>query len=117
MLSRARGYTSDVFQFDFSTLLALMLAAAVIGIWYEGSRVRESANRIAAEICRTQSLQLLDGTVALSALRPRIDRTGLRIERTYAFDYTAESVARSSGFIIMLGHELQHVVLERGGSP
>lgn len=104
-----------MFQFDFSTLLALMLLAAVVGIWYEGSRVRESANRIAAEICRRQSLQLLDGTVALSALRPRIDRTGLRIERTYVFDYSAENVVRASGFIIMLGHELQHAGLGRGG--
>lgn len=100
--------------FDYSTLIVLMLIAAVVGIWYENVRVRETANRVAAETCRRRELQLLDGTVALSALRPRFDlRNGPRIERTYVFDYAVDGVLRATGFIIMVGHFVQHVGLEQ----
>ena len=99
----------------FSTLILMMLALAAFGAWHEGARIREAANRIAVEACRRRSLQLLDGTVALAKLRPHFDRTGLRIERTYVFDYAVDGAGRSSGFIIMLGDEIQHVGLEHDG--
>lgn len=103
-----------MFQFDYSTLLLLMLLAAVVGVWHDNIRAREAANRVAAEACRRRELQMLDGTVALAALRPRFDwRNGLRIERTYVFDYAVDGVLRATGFIIMLGHVAQHVGLER----
>jgi len=101
-------------QFDYSTLLFLMLLAAVVGIWHDSIRVRETANRVAAEACKRRELQMLDGTVALATFRPRFDlRNGLRIERTYVFDYAVDGVLRSTGFVIMLGHAVQHVGLER----
>ncbi|HEX6993686.1 MAG TPA: DUF3301 domain-containing protein [Gammaproteobacteria bacterium] len=104
-------------MFDYSTLLFLMLLAAVVGVWHDNIRVREAANRIAADACRRSDLQMLDGTVALAALRPRFDlRNGLRIERTYVFDYAVDGVMRATGFIIMLGHVPQHVGLERGNA-
>jgi hypothetical protein len=99
----------------FSTLGLIVLVLAAVGFWYDGMHVRETANRIAVDACRRRSLQFLDGTVALSKLRPRLDRGGLRIERTYVFDYASGTVARASGFIIMLGHEIQHVGLENDG--
>ncbi len=102
-------------HFDHWTLLFLMLLAAVIGVWHDSIRVREAANRIAADACRRSNLQMLDGTVALAALRPRFDLSnGLRIERTYVFDYAVDGVLRSTGFIVMLGHVVQHVGFERG---
>lgn len=101
---------------SFSTLIVTVLMLGALGIWYNSARVRETANRIAVELCRRQSLQLLDGTVALAALRPRLGRPGVRVERTYVFDYTAPGIGRSSGFIIMLGHEVQHVGLESNGN-
>jgi len=99
----------------FSTLILIVLAAAAIGIWQDGMRARETANRIAMDACRRRSLQFLDGTVALAKLRPRVDRAGVRIERTYIFDYAVGGAGRSSGFVIMLGHEIQHVGLEDDG--
>lgn len=97
---------------SFSTLIVVVLAFAALGAWYDSTRVREAANRVAADLCRRQSLQLLDGTVALAALRPRLSRNGLRIQRTYVFEYSADGSQRSSGFIVVLGHEVQHVGLE-----
>lgn len=99
---------------SFSTLIVVALAFAALGAWYDSTRVREAANRVAADLCRRQSLQLLDGTVALAALRPRWGGRGLRLERTYVFDYTAAGTARASGFIVMLGRDVQHVGLETG---
>ena len=99
----------------FSTLIFTVLGLAALGFWYDGWRVREAANRVAIDACRRLSLQFLDGTVALATLRPRLNRAGLRIERTYVFDYAADGVERASGFVIMLGHEIQHVGMENDG--
>ena len=99
---------------SYSMLVALVIAAAVAAFWYDGTRAREAANRIAADACRRRSLQLLDGTVALATLRPRIDRHGLRMERTYVFDYAVEGVKRARGFIILLGQDMQHLGFEGG---
>jgi hypothetical protein len=74
-------------------------------------RAREAANRVAIDACGRRSLQFLDGTVALTKLRPRLDDGRLRIERTYVFDYAVDGVERASGFVIMLGHDVQHVGL------
>ena len=95
----------------YSTLLLLALALIAIGLWHDGMRVREIANRIAVDACRRRSLQLLDGTVALAKQRFRIDRHGPHIERTYVFDYTTGGVGRASGFLIMRGDAIQHVGL------
>ena len=101
-------------QFTLSTLIVLVLVLAAAAFWHEGMRVREVANRIAVDACRRRSLQFLDGTVALTRQRPRIGRGGLRVERTYVFDYTTQGVGRARGFIIMLGDELQHLGLQDG---
>jgi hypothetical protein len=88
-----------------------MVLVAAYGVWHHSMRVRETANRIALDACRRQSLQFLDGTVALAALRPRLDN-GLKFERTYVFDYTVDGTGRASGFLVMLGHELMHLGLD-----
>lgn len=100
-------------QLSLTTLALICVLAGVALFWYDSMRVREAANVVAAGTCSRQGLQLLDGTVALSALRPRLAGGGLRLERTYVFDYTVDGVLRASGFIIMLGRQLQHVGLAR----
>lgn len=96
----------------YSMVVLIVAAAAVVAFWLDSARAREEANRVAAEACRRRSLQLLDGTVALAALRPRIDRRGPRIERTYVFDYAVDGVSRARGFVIMAGRQPQHVGFE-----
>ncbi len=94
------------------SLSSLSIAVVVIALgafWYDSMRVREAANRIAERTCSQQGLQFLDGTVSLAALRPRLAGGGLRLERTYVFDYAVDGVLRASGFIIMLGRRMQHV--------
>lgn len=99
---------------SFSTLGIVAAVLAVFGVWHESIRARETANRVALDACRRSSLQLLDGTVALAALRPRLDRTGFSLERTYVFDYSAGGGSRATGFLIMRGREVRHVGFEAG---
>src|SRR5690606_19201323 len=99
---------------SYSLLVTVVIAALLVGYWYDSIRAREAANRIAADACERRSLQFLDGTVALVSLRPRVDRLGFRFERTYTFDYTVDGMLRASGFVIMLGQELTHVGFHGG---
>lgn len=100
---------------SLSTLVVVVGAMAVLGMWFEAARAREAANRVAVDACRRRSLQLLDGTVALTGLRPRLGARGLTLERTYVFDYAPGLTGRASGFIIMLGRDVQHVGFESDG--
>jgi hypothetical protein len=97
--------------FSYSALLMLVVGITAFGIWHDNMQVRELANRIAVDACKRQSLQFLDGTVALAALKPRL-RGGLCIERTYVFDYTVDGTGRLHGFLIMRGHVLEHLGLD-----
>ncbi len=97
--------------FSYSALLMLVVAITAFGIWHDSMQVREIANKIAHDACKRQSLQILDGTVALAATKPRFSG-GMRIERTYVFDYTIDGTGRLRGFIIMRGHVLEHLGLD-----
>lgn len=99
--------------FSYSALVMLVVGIVVFGIWHDSMQVREIANRIAQDACRRQKLQFLDGTVILASLKPRL-RGGLRIERTYVFDYTVDGTGRLRGFLIMRGHVLEHLGLDAG---
>lgn len=97
---------------SFSTLIVILAVAAALVVWHDGARAREAANRVALDACRRRSLQLLDGTVALTGVRPRVDARGFRLERTYVFDYAPGQEGRASGFVILDGREIRHVGFE-----
>jgi hypothetical protein len=82
-------------------LLALML---LIWFWRDSLRVRESATRICRRACESYGVQFLDQTVALQRLRLRWVRSGLRLQRTYQFDYSLEGDGRRTGHLVMLGN-------------
>ncbi|MFO7285707.1 MAG: DUF3301 domain-containing protein [Gammaproteobacteria bacterium] len=104
-------------ELSYSLLVTVVIAAALVGYWYDSIRARETANRIAADACERRSFQFLDGTVALVSLRPRIGRhQGVCFERTYTFDYTVDGMLRASGFVILLGQDLQHVGFHGGAA-
>jgi hypothetical protein len=72
------------------------------GAWYRILEAREQANAAVAATCRRAGLQLLDGTVALGAMRiTRDNRGSLVLERTYNFDYSADGYSRKQGFVIL----------------
>ncbi|HEU4604215.1 MAG TPA: DUF3301 domain-containing protein [Steroidobacteraceae bacterium] len=96
-------------------LLALLLAVGFVAwFWQNSLGARERANAAALEACQQLGLQFLDGTVAFA--RISVARGGggfFRLKRTYVFDYTATSIERRQGFVVLLGNDLQSVGYER----
>jgi hypothetical protein len=101
-------------ELGWSTLVLICLAAGIVWFWQDSLRAREHANRAAMEACERLGLQFLDGTAAFSGLRFARARGALNLRRTYVFDYTANSIERRQGFVILLGHRIEAVGYERG---
>lgn len=93
------------------TLLAGLIAALFAGwFWYDSLKQRERANAAAEEACERANLQFLDGTVAFSSLKLFRAASGrLALRRTYVFDYTARSIERQQGFVILAGERVETV--------
>jgi len=88
----------------------IVIAAAIAWFWQSSLAARDSANIAAAEACERLSLQLLDGTVAFARMSLVRNRSGrLALRRTYVFDYTADSIARRQGFVVLLSQQVESV--------
>jgi hypothetical protein len=96
-------------ELGWGLLTVILLAAAVVWFWQDSLAARESANRAAKEACDRLSLQFLDGTVAFARLA--LVRVGgvLKLRRTYVFDYTATSIERRQGFVLLTGRLVESV--------
>jgi hypothetical protein len=95
---------------DWTTLLLLCLAAGIAWFWQDSLAAREMANAAAMEACEQLSLQFLDGTVAFARLRLGRATSGrLILRRTYVFDYTANSIERRQGFIVVSAKRVETV--------
>jgi Protein of unknown function (DUF3301) len=100
-------------ELGWSALALMCIAAAVVWFWQDSLAARERANRAAGEACQRLGLQLLDGSVAFAALRFTRNVGQLTFRRTYVFDYTADSVARRQGFVVLTGRRIDSVGFER----
>lgn len=108
-------------ELGWGALVLLVMSAA--GFWFlrDSLAARERANIAAMEACNRLSLQFLDGTVAFARLSFTREHGQLAIRRTYVFDYTANSIERRQGFVILLGRRVESVGYapgeERRGQP
>lgn len=85
-------------------LLCLHFLAAV--------RVRELAVQAVARAAERDDFQLLDQSVHVQSMSMSRDETRRwRVWRQYRFDYSYDGVERRQGFVIMLGKQLQSVVV------
>lgn len=96
-------------ELGWGALVLLVVAAAAIWFLQDSLAARERANSAAMEACQRLSLQFLDGTVAFARLSFTRERGQLAIRRTYVFDYTANSIERRQGFVILVGRRLESV--------
>jgi len=91
-------------------LLGVVGVALFVWFWQTSLGARERANRAALEACERAHLQFLDGTVAFARLgAARNDRGRLTLRRTYVFDYTATSIERRQGFVVLLGYRVESI--------
>ncbi|MFP4207778.1 MAG: DUF3301 domain-containing protein [Wenzhouxiangella sp.] len=91
---------------------AILMLAAVCLWWLAAVRARDIARDAAARFCARQHWQLLDQTVALSAMWPTRagDRLGWR--RRYRFDFSPDGGQRRSGEVILQGGRAVQVSAE-----
>jgi len=98
------------------------LIALVAGAWFwlESHRVLDLARAAARQFCAAQDLQLLDDTVASTAIKLERDDAGrLVIARTYRFEFSDTGDNRLSGSLVMLGHKVgpMHLQAFHRGEP
>jgi Protein of unknown function (DUF3301) len=96
-------------QLGWGLLTVMVLAVALVWFWQDSLAARESANAAAKEACTRLSLQFLDGTVAFARLEFVRERGVLKLRRTYVFDYTATSIERRQGFVLLTGRRVDSV--------
>ncbi len=90
-------------------LALLIFIAFLTWYWADSMRSRERAVRFADAACRERDVLLLDQTVRLIRLQIRRSPSGIRMRRTYRFEYTEEDAGRHDGHIVMLGPELEEL--------
>ena len=102
-------------EFGWTAFTLLILAATIAWFWQDSLAARERANAAAIEACDRLSLQFLDGTVAFARLKVARGTSSLIVlRRTYVFDYTANSIERRQGFVVMTGRRVDSVGYARG---
>jgi len=84
----------------------LLLIVFLVWLWFDSTRSHELAVQITSRLCLKHDVQLLDETVALRRLGVSWPREGLRLKRTYRFDYTIEGTERRTGSLVLLGSRL-----------
>jgi Protein of unknown function (DUF3301) len=96
-------------ELGWSSLALLCVAAAGAWFWQDSLAARESANAAAMEACERLGLQFLDGTAAFARLSLTRESGWLTFRRTYVFDYTANSIERRQGFVVLIGRRVESV--------
>ncbi|MES9972161.1 MAG: DUF3301 domain-containing protein, partial [Candidatus Thiodiazotropha sp.] len=84
---------------SYTTLNLLLLLMLLLWFWRDTLRVREIAIHISRNTCKSHGVQFLDQTVALHRLGIRWLRSGLKLRRVYAFDYSLEGSGRRTGYV------------------
>lgn len=101
-------------ELGWGALILLCVAGGLAWFWQDSLAARESANRAAMDACRRLNLQFLDGTVAFARLSLTREVGRLRLRRTYVFDYTATSIERRQGFVLLTGVRVDSVGFASG---
>jgi len=95
-----------------STLASILALGLVALAWFSGARARETAVSIGRAACDKEGYQLLDDSVALQRFALRWTRSGLRMRRMYRFEYSVEGTLRETGYVLLLGQQLESVHIQ-----
>lgn len=97
-------------ELGWGALALIIIAAFAAWFWQDSLAARELANHAATRACEDLGLQFLDGTVAFARLvLGRSTHGTLALRRTYVFDYTANSIERRQGFVVLAGRRVESV--------
>lgn len=98
---------------DLLDIVGLLLLAALIWLWLDSLKARETAVAEARTACDAEGLLLLDDTVAIQRLGFGRDDGVLRVRRIYGFEYSDSGNDRWAGTLVMLGARVLVVNLAR----
>lgn len=95
------------------TTILLILLVLLIYIWYETFRLREFVLLRCKQVCSESHLQLLDQTIALTALSiKKRPGNGFCLHRCYGFEYSINGTERLRGYVDLAGRKILAVRLE-----
>ncbi|TDG11962.1 DUF3301 domain-containing protein [Seongchinamella unica] len=98
--------------FTLGEVLALLAFGALCVHFLSATRIRELALQHVARAAQRDDFQLLDQSVHIQRFSLSRDRHGRwRVWRQFRFDYSVDGTERRQGHVIMLGKELQAVVV------
>jgi Protein of unknown function (DUF3301) len=99
-------------NFTLGDVVALFALGMLCLHFLAAVRVRELAVQAVLRASKNDDFQLLDQSVHVQRLSMSRDETRRwRIWRQYRFDYSYDGVERLQGHVIMLGKQLQSVVV------
>ncbi len=93
----------------FSTLISIAVLGLAGLLWYQGAHAREAALAFGRSACEREGYQLLDDSMALARFSLRWTPDGLRMRRMYRFEYSVQGTLRETGYVLLLGTELESV--------
>ena len=98
---------------DTASLLLLITLLALGWYWLNSLHALEVARHAGKKASNELDLQFLDDTVASTRLRLARNHAGRRVfHRTYRFEFTETGDTRREGHLILLGDEVESVILE-----
>ena len=92
-----------------NSLWAIFILLLIGWYWLDSLRAREMALGICRAACEQRALQFLDQTVAMRRLRVRWTTNGLRLRRTYRFEFSDEGADRRGGYLTLVGLDLEEL--------
>lgn len=99
-------------NFTLGDVVVLLALGLVCLYFLAAMRVRELAVQAVARASARDDFQWLDQSVHIRRLSMSRDDSGRwRIWRQYRFDYSYDGVERRQGIVIMLGKELQSIIV------
>ena len=98
---------------DVTSLLFLLVLAALGWFWFDSLRALEVARKAGKQACSELNVQFLDDTVANIALALVRNKHGRRVlRRTYRFEFSETGDTRCEGKLILLGDKIESVTME-----
>ena len=92
---------------------ALAALALLAWLWFDSMRAREHAVAAGSRACERDQLQFLDETVECVSLRPVRDENGrITLRRVYRFEFSDNGNNRRGGSIVMMGGEVESLIME-----
>jgi hypothetical protein len=109
----SRGLFSNSRIMDVTSLLFLLLLAALGWFWFDSLRALEIARNTGKKVCSNANVQFLDDSVANISLALVRDKSGRRVlRRTYRFEFSETGNSRLEGRLILLGDKIDSVTME-----